>query len=208
MGQKIDDKLVPVDEKTTVSGIQGYVLKPDVAKRSRGMQFFFVNGRFVKSSFLHHAIKTAYEGLLAEGVYPGYFIFFDLEPHTIDINIHPTKTEVKFENEQSLYAILRSAIKHSLGMFQIAPTLDFDRDPNLDLPYQEKGQPTQAPKIEVDRDFNPFSFLHRLFLQKLVLNGKRYTKKSGQQKLNQHLQNCCLMNQPNLRQIMDKRFFN
>lgn len=156
-GTKIDDKLVPVDEKTTVSGIQGYVLKPDAAKRSRGMQFFFVNGRFVKSSFLHHAIKTAYEGLLAEGVYPGYFIFFDLEPHTIDINIHPTKTEVKFENEQSLYAILRSAIKHSLGMFQIAPTLDFDRDPNLDLPYQEKGQPTQAPKIEVDRDFNPFS---------------------------------------------------
>lgn len=156
-GTKIDDKLVPVDEKTTVSGIQGYVLKPDAAKRSRGMQFFFVNGRFVKSSFLHHAIKKAYEGLLAEGVYPGYFIFFDLEPHTIDINIHPTKTEVKFENEQSLYAILRSAIKHSLGMFQIAPTLDFDRDPNLDLPYQEKGQPTQAPKIEVDRDFNPFS---------------------------------------------------
>ena len=100
---------------------------------------------------------TAYEGLLNDGVYPGYFLFFTLEPHTIDINIHPTKTEVKFENEQSLYAILRSAVKHSLGLFQIAPTLDFDRDPNLDVPYQQKDQSTKAPKIEVDRNFNPFS---------------------------------------------------
>ena len=156
-GSKIDDKLVPVEETTTVSGIQGYVLKPEAAKRTRGMQFFFVNDRFVKSSFLHHAIMTAYEGLLGDGVYPGYFLFFSLEPHTIDINIHPTKTEVKFENEQSLYAILRSAVKHSLGLFQIAPTLDFDRDPNLDVPYQQKDQSTKAPKIEVDRNFNPFS---------------------------------------------------
>ena len=156
-GSKIDDKLVPVEEMTTVSGIQGYVLKPEAAKRTRGMQFFFVNDRFVKSSFLHHAIMTAYEGLLNDGVYPGYFLFFTLEPHTIDINIHPTKTEVKFENEQSLYAILRSAVKHSLGLFQIAPTLDFDRDPNLDVPYQQKDQSTKAPKIEVDRNFNPFS---------------------------------------------------
>ena len=100
---------------------------------------------------------TAYEGLLNDGVYPGYFLFFTLEPHTIDINIHPTKTEVKFENEQSLYAILRSAVKHSLGLFQIVPTLDFDRDPNLDVPYQQKDQSTKAPKIEVDRNFNPFS---------------------------------------------------
>ena len=156
-GSKIDDKLVPVEEMTTVSGIQGYVLKPEAAKRTRGMQFFFVNDRFVKSSFLHHAIMTAYEGLLNDRVYPGYFLFFTLEPHTIDINIHPTKTEVKFENEQSLYAILRSAVKHSLGLFQIAPTLDFDRDPNLDVPYQQKDQSTKAPKIEVDRNFNPFS---------------------------------------------------
>ena len=156
-GSKIDDKLVPVEETTTVSGIQGYVLKPEAAKRTRGMQFFFVNDRFVKSSFLHHAIMTAYEGLLNDGVYPGYFLFFTLEPHTIDINIHPTKTEVKFENEQSLYAILRSAVKHSLGLFQIAPTLDFDRDPNLDVPYQQKDQSTKAPKIDVDRNFNPFS---------------------------------------------------
>ena len=155
-GAKIDDKLVPVEEKTSVSGIQGYVLKPEAAKRTRGMQFFFVNDRFVKSPFLHHAIMSAYEGLLNEGVYPGYFLFFTLDPQTIDINIHPTKTEVKFENEQSLYAILRSAVKHSLGLFQITPTLDFDRDPNLDLPYPQKSPVTKAPTVEVDRNFNPF----------------------------------------------------
>jgi len=155
-GVKLDDKLVPVEEQTTVSGIRGFVMKPEAAKRSRGMQFFFVNNRFVKSSFLHHAIMTAYEGLLHDGCYPGYFLFFELEPHTIDINIHPTKTEVKFENEQSLFAILRSAVKHSLGMFQVAPTLDFERDPNLDVSYAKVEQRVQSPKIEVDRDFNPF----------------------------------------------------
>jgi len=156
-GKKIEDKLVPVEENTTVSAINGFVLKPEAAKRSRGMQFFFVNRRFVKSSFLHHAICTAFEGLLNDGSYPGYFLFFDLAPDSIDINIHPTKTEVKFENEQSLFAILRSAVKHSLGMFQVAPTLDFDRDPNLDVPYQQVDKSAVPPKIEVDRSFNPFS---------------------------------------------------
>lgn len=156
-GNKIDDKLVPVEENTSVSSINGFVLKPEAAKRSRGMQFFFVNRRFVKSSFLHHAICTAFEGLLNDGSYPGYFLFFDLAPDSIDINIHPTKTEVKFENEQSLFAILRSAVKHSLGMFQVAPTLDFDRDPNLDVPYSQVDKSAVPPKIEVDQSFNPFS---------------------------------------------------
>lgn len=156
-GSKFDDKLVPVEEITTVSSINGFILKPEAAKRSRGMQFFFVNNRFVKSPFLHHAIMTAYEGLLNEGSYPGYFLFFTLEPHTIDINIHPTKTEVKFENEQSLFAILRAAVKHSLGMFQVMPTLDFERDPNLDTPYQQTNQKAKTPRITVDADFNPFS---------------------------------------------------
>ena len=155
-GNKIEDKLVPVEETTSVSAINGFVLKPAAAKRSRGMQFFFVNRRFVKSGFLHHAICAAFEGLLNDGTHPGYFLFFDLPPESIDINIHPTKTEVKFENEQSLFAILRSAVKHSLGMFQVAPTLDFERDPNLDVPYQQVDKSTIAPKIEVDRSFNPF----------------------------------------------------
>ena len=118
-GNKIEDKLVPVEENTSVSAINGFVLKPEAAKRSRGMQFFIVNRRFIKSSFLHHAICTAYDGLLNDGSYPGYFLFFDLAPDTIDINIHPTKTEVKFENEQSLFAILRSACFFSSTLFPI-----------------------------------------------------------------------------------------
>ena len=156
-GNKIEDKLVPVEENTSVSAINGFVVKPEGGKRSRGMQFFFVNRRFVKSGFLHHAINSAYEGLLIHGTFPGYFLFFDLAPETIDINIHPTKTEVKFENEQSLFAILRSAVKHSLGMFQVSPTLDFDRNPSLDTPYQEKDKTATPPKVAVDRNFNPFS---------------------------------------------------
>ncbi len=155
-GAKIDDKLVPVEESTSVSSVTGFIIKPSAAKRTRGQQFFFVNDRFIKSPFMHHAIMNAYEGLLADGTVPGYFIFFNLDPKTIDINIHPTKTEVKFEDEQSLYAILRSCVKHSLGMFNVAPTLDFERDSNLDTPYNQINQNTQTPQLEVDSSFNPF----------------------------------------------------
>ncbi|MGB2153728.1 MAG: DNA mismatch repair endonuclease MutL, partial [Flavobacteriaceae bacterium] len=155
-GSKIDDKLVPIEESTSVSSVSGFVLKPIAAKRTRGHQFFFVNDRFIKSPFMHHAIMNAYEGLLAEGTVPGYFIFFNLDPKTIDINIHPTKTEVKFEDEQSLYAILRSCVKHSLGMFSVTPTLDFDRDPNLDTPYNQVNKQVGIPNLEVDSNFNPF----------------------------------------------------
>lgn len=155
-GSKIDEKLVPVEESTSVSSVSGFVIKPNAAKKTRGQQFFFVNNRFIKSPFMHHAIMNAYEGLLFEGTVPGYFIFFNLDPKTLDINIHPTKTEVKFENEQSLYAILRSCVKHSLGMFNVSPTLDFERDPNLDTPYNQVNQNAGTPKLEVDSSFNPF----------------------------------------------------
>ena len=155
-GSKIDEKLVPVEESTSVSSVSGFVIKPNAAKRTRGQQFFFVNDRFIKSPFMHHAIMNAYEGLLVDGTVPGYFIFFNLDPQTIDINIHPTKTEVKFQDEQSLYAILRSCVKHSLGMFNLAPTLDFERDPNLDTPYRQVNQSAGTPQLEVDSSFNPF----------------------------------------------------
>ena len=155
-GSKIDEKLVPVEESTSVSSVSGFVIKPNAAKRTRGQQFFFVNDRFIKSPFMHHAIMNAYEGLLVDGTVPGYFIFFKLDPQTIDINIHPTKTEVKFQDEQSLYAILRSCVKHSLGMFNVAPTLDFERDPNLDTPYRQVNQIAGTPQLEVDSSFNPF----------------------------------------------------
>ncbi len=110
--------------------------------------------RFIKSAYLNHAINSAFEGLLKDGAQPSYYLNLTVNPQTIDINIHPTKTEIKFDDEHTLYAILRSAVKHSLGQFNIAPVLDFDRDANLDTPYsyQQKGMPS----VEVDRTFNPF----------------------------------------------------
>ncbi|WP_055448303.1 DNA mismatch repair endonuclease MutL [Lacinutrix mariniflava] len=153
-GTKTNEKLVPVDEDTEVLKISGFVGKPEFAKKSRGEQFFFVNDRFIKSAYLNHAIGSAFEGLLKDGAHAIYFLNLTVNPQTIDINIHPTKTEIKFDDEHTLYAILRSAVKHSLGQFNIAPVLDFDRDANLDTPYsyQQKGEPS----VEIDRSFNPF----------------------------------------------------
>ena len=153
-GTKTNEKLVPVEEATEVLIISGFVGKPEFAKKSRNEQFFFVNNRFIKSAYLNHAINSAFEGLLKDGAQPSYYLNLTVNPQTIDINIHPTKTEIKFDDEHTLYAILRSAVKHSLGQFNIAPVLDFDRDANLDTPYsyEQKGMPS----VEVDRSFNPF----------------------------------------------------
>ena len=137
--------------------MQGFIGKPEFSKKNRGEQFFFVNNRFIKSGYLHHAVMAAYEGLLKDGAQPSYFLYLDVPPHTIDINIHPTKTEIKFDDEHALYAILRSAIKHSLGQFNVAPVLDFDRDPNLDTPYQYQNKEADYPTIQVDSNYNPFS---------------------------------------------------
>lgn len=156
LGGKTNEKLVPVKEDTEIVKIQGFVGKPEFAKRSRGEQFFFVNDRFIKSPYLHHAVTAAFEGLLKDKAHPSYFIYLTIDPKSIDINIHPTKTEVKFDDEHALYSILRSAIKHSLGQFSVAPVLDFDRDASFDTPYNYKDKPIEAPKIEVDRNFNPF----------------------------------------------------
>ena len=154
---KTNEKLVPVSEDTELVKIAGFVGKPEYAKKSRGEQFFFVNDRYIKSAYLHHAIMNAYEGLLKEGNQPSYFLYLQVPTHTIDINIHPTKTEIKFDDEHSLYAILRSAVKHSLGQFNVAPVLDFERDSNLDTPYQYKDKEADFPTIQVDSGFNPFA---------------------------------------------------
>ena len=154
---KTNEKLVPIAEETEIVNIQGFVSKPEFAKKNRGEQFFFVNDRYIKSGYLHHAVMAAYEGLLPNGAQPSYFIYLNVPPNTIDINIHPTKTEIKFDDEHALYAILRSTIKHSLGQFNIVPVLDFDRDPNLDTPYQYQNKIAEHPTIQVDSTFNPFA---------------------------------------------------
>jgi DNA mismatch repair protein MutL len=154
---KTNEKLVPVQEETEIVEIQGFVSKPEFAKKNRGEQFFFVNDRYIKSGYLHHAVMAAYDGILKDGAQPSYFLFLQVPPHTIDINIHPTKTEIKFDDEQALYAILRAAIKHSLGQFNVAPILDFDRDANLDTPYHYKDVEGAMPTVQVDANFNPFA---------------------------------------------------
>jgi len=156
-GRRTDEKLVPVSEETPILKINGFVLKPEYGKKSRGEQFFFVNNRFIRNSYLHHAVCAAFEGLIKTDVHPGYFIYLEVNPESIDINIHPTKTEIKFDDEHSIYAMLRASIKHSLGQFNIAPVLDFQRQNELDTPYEySRKQSLSIPTIEVDRDFNPF----------------------------------------------------
>src|SRR5690606_2684939 len=155
-GAKTNEKLVPVEETTEVLTISGFVGKPEFSKKSRAEQFFFVNNRFIKSAYLNHAINAAYDGLLRDGNQPAYFLNLTVDPKSIDINIHPTKTEIKFDDEHTLYAILRSSVKHSLGQFNIAPVLDFEYDTNLDTPYDYKNKNASNPTVEVDRNFNPF----------------------------------------------------
>ena len=156
-GKKTNEKLVPIDETTDVLNLSGFVSKPEFAKKKRGEQFFFVNNRFIKSPYLHHAVANAFDGLLASGYHPSYFLYLTVPTNTIDINIHPTKTEIKFDNEKILYAIIRSTVKHSLGQYNVAPALDFNRDSTLDVPYDFKDKKIdREPNISIDRNFNPF----------------------------------------------------
>lgn len=155
-GTKTNQKLVPVSEDTQVVKISGFINKPEFAKKSRGEQFFFVNNRFIKSPYLHHAVVAAFEGLIRSDTYPGYFLYLEVDPGSIDINIHPTKTEVKFDDEHTLYAILRSTIKHGLGQFNVIPALDFEQDRNLETPYAYKDKQASLPGVTVDSGFNPF----------------------------------------------------
>ncbi len=156
-GKKTNEKLVPIQESTEILKIEGFVAKPEFAKKQRGEQFFFVNNRFIKTPYLNHAVKAAFEGLITNAHHPSYFLFLTIPPERIDINIHPTKTEIKFENEQDIYTLLRAAVKHSLGQYNVAPLLDFNRDPSMDTPYSYKDkQPKNHPNIKVDRSFNPF----------------------------------------------------
>ncbi len=157
-GTKMNEKLVPIDESTDIISISGFVAKPEFSKKKRGEQFFFVNDRFIKSGYLNHAVVNAFEGLLDHGYHPSYFLYLTVPTNSIDINIHPTKTEIKFDNEKALYAILRATVKHGLGQYNVAPVLDFNRDASLDTPYQfnKKTSNGSVPKIMVDADFNPF----------------------------------------------------
>ncbi len=144
-GDKTNQKLVPVKEETDALGLQGFIGKPTFAKKTRGEQLFFVNNRFIKSSYLNHAIMGAYEDLLTKDSYPFYVIFLEIDPARIDINVHPTKQEIKFEDEKLIYNYLKVAVRHALGQYNITPTLNFN---------QENSFSTASPKDEVSIEQN------------------------------------------------------
>jgi len=154
-GNNWNEKLLPVSEETSVIRINGYIGKPEAARKSRGEQFFFINNRFVKSSYFNHAVSAAFQDLISSDSFPVYFIRFDIDPSHIDVNIHPTKTEVKFEDERSVYAILKSSIRKAIASFSLSPTLDFDTEAAFNIPLPGR-QAIKAPEIIVNPDYNPF----------------------------------------------------
>ncbi|MFI5163639.1 MAG: DNA mismatch repair endonuclease MutL [Bacteroidia bacterium] len=157
-GDSYNQRLVPVHEDTTIVNVTGFIGKPEFARKTRGEQFFFVNNRFIKSSYLHHAVQNAYDQLLPNDAFPSYFINMEIDPKMIDVNIHPTKTEIKFEDERSVYTIMRSAVKQSLGKYNIAPSLDFEQEVSIAIPQNKSREEVlmNPPKIKVDKNYNPF----------------------------------------------------
>ncbi|MEP7264961.1 MAG: DNA mismatch repair endonuclease MutL [Bacteroidota bacterium] len=156
-GNIYNERLVPVEEDTTIVKIQGYVGKPEFSKKVRGEQYFFVNNRFIKDAYLHHAVNAAFENMIPRDCYPTYFLKIDINPAHIDVNIHPTKTEIKFEDEKSVYAIVRASVKRALGKFSVAPAIDFEQERSFDIPLEKMNQRPVPPSIQLTPGYNPFN---------------------------------------------------
>lgn len=157
MGAHLNQKIIPVDEKTQLVTIRGFVSKPEHSRKIRGEQFLFANGRYVKIAYFQHAIEAAFEGLIPQGNFPSYFIYLDVDPSRIDVNIHPTKTEVKFIDEQVIYGILKAAVRKAIGQVSLASQLEFDVIPPFDIPEPKPGQAIRPPEIKFNPDYNPFN---------------------------------------------------
>lgn len=145
---------VEVKTETEMVGIRGFVIKPENATR-KAEQYFFVNGRYMRHPYFQKAVQTAYSGMLTADYQPSYFIYFDIDPEAIDVNIHPTKTEIKFADEQTIFQILMASVREALGKFTLAPTIDFDTPNNLDIPLPADA-PVSRPQVTVDPGYNPF----------------------------------------------------
>ena len=155
-GKKLNEQLLAVDVETSLVRLSGFVGKPDSARKKGTHQYFFVNGRYMRHPYFHKAVMDAYEQLIPAGEQISYFIYFEVDPANIDVNIHPTKTEIKFENEQAIWQILSAAVKESLGKFSAIPTIDFDTEDMPDIPAFEQARPIEPPKVHYNTDFNPF----------------------------------------------------
>lgn len=162
-GNSYNERLVPVEESTDIITIEGFVGKPQFAKKTRGEQYFFVNKRFIKDPYLNHAVMNAFEELLNNDSFPFYVLFIDIDPKHIDVNVHPTKTEIKFEDEKLVYAILRAAVKRSLGKYSVSPSIDFNTESSFSnlKPFNPHTDEIKIPTIAVNPSFNPFEKRHQ-----------------------------------------------
>jgi len=156
LGTGYAEKLVPLHEETSVVELNGFIVKPEFARKTRGEQYLFVNGRFIKSPAFHHAIRDSFSDMVSADVHPGYFITMHVNPARVDVNIHPTKTEVKFEDERTIYSILKSAVRRSLGKYHVAPAIDFNQE--VAFAGHELPRPAEIkmPEIKVNPNYNPF----------------------------------------------------
>ncbi|NOX85335.1 MAG: DNA mismatch repair endonuclease MutL [Chlorobi bacterium] len=156
-GKAYDQRLLPVEQKTDILTIHGFIGKPEYAKKTRGEQYLFVNGRFIRHAYLHHAIANAFTELIPSDAFPSYFLNISIDPHEIDINIHPTKTEVNFKDTRYVYAVMHAAVKQSIGKNNLTPTIDFTVEPAIEAALSErpKGE-ISAPQITIDPEYNPF----------------------------------------------------
>ena len=152
----LNQQLLSVDVNTTMIKISGYVAKPETARKKGAHQYFFVNGRYMRHPYFHKAVMDAYEQLIPIGEQISYFLYFEVDPANIDVNIHPTKTEIKFENEQAIWQIISAAVKESLGKFNAVPSIDFDTEDMPDIPAFEQNLPPEPPRVQYNSDFNPF----------------------------------------------------
>lgn len=159
-GKNLNQKLLSLDAQSSLVTISGFVGRPDSAKKRGALQYFFVNGRFMKHPYFHKAVMQAYEQLIPAGEQPNYFVYFTLDPATIDVNIHPTKTEIKFENEQPIWQILLAAVRETLAKSSAIPTIDFDLEDAIEIPVYQPASEAPAeyktPKVQVDASYNPF----------------------------------------------------
>lgn len=154
-GNNYQEKLVPVEVETEVVKVTGFIGKPESARRTRGEQYFFANRRFIKHPYLNHAVEEVFSTLIPEEHYPSYFLYLEVNPQDIDINIHPTKTEVNFQSHHAIYGILKSAVKQAIGKYSLFPTIDFDTQPEYNF-YFPKDKPLVIPGVKVNPDYNPF----------------------------------------------------
>jgi DNA mismatch repair protein MutL len=155
-GSKYNEKLVPVEEHTDIVSVSGFISKPEMAKKTRGEQFFFINRRFIKNTYLNHAVTNAFQDLLPQGSFPMYLLYLEIDPAQIDINIHPTKTEIKFQDDRAIYAIVHAAVRRALGKFSIAPSIDFEQENSIPISPVRQNAAIQPPKIDINPNFNPF----------------------------------------------------